>query len=161
MFDGICILIALFLFYKVEEGYRDIAFFVLCFFIVSDVIYHYFFLDLRNANNWLIYQFYNVVNIWIIYKLGKIMSPQFIIRVLKANVLLNIVISLWFISTTDGKMIYNVYPYLAGVFMVLALSFLWMVSYGVRLLASKSHNRSAFYRRVRLCYGLEMQGDER
>lgn len=161
MFDGICILLVLFLFHKVEEGYRDIAFFVLCFFILSDVIYHYFFLDFRAANNWVIYLLYSAVNVWVIYKLGKLMSPLFIIRVLKANVLLNIAISLWFISTTDDKMIYNVYPYLAGILMVLALSFLWMVSYGCRLLVSKAHNRSAFYRRVRLCYGLEMQGDDR
>jgi len=161
MFDGLCILLAMFLFYKVEEGYRDIAFFVLCFFVVSDIIYHYFFLEFRADNNWFIYQLYSAVNIWIIYKLSKIMSPLFITRILKVNVLLNIVVSLWFLSTTDDKIIYNVYPYLAGILMVLALSFLWMVSYGARLLVSKGNNRSPFCRRVWVCYGLEKPGRNR
>ena len=156
MFDGICILLALFLYSKAEEGYRNIAFFALCWFIVSDVIYHYFFLDIRAANNWLIYLIYSAVNVWIIYKLSKLRAALFINRVLKANVLLNIVASLWFLSSTDDKMIYNVYPYPAGLFMILVLSYLWMVSYGTRILASQNNNRNIFYRRICVCYGLEM-----
>jgi len=95
MFDGICILLSMFLFYKAEEGYRDIAFFVLCFFVVSDVVFHYFLLDIRYAagNGWIIFLLYNTINVAIIWKLWKLMSPLFIRRVLVANVLLNIVVS--------------------------------------------------------------------
>ena len=91
MFDGICILIALFLFYKVESAYRDAAFLVLTWFVVSDVIYHYFLLDFRNANNWVIYQFYNAINVAILYKLKPLVKAPFILLFLGANVMLNIV----------------------------------------------------------------------
>ena len=84
IYDGLCILLAMFLFYKVEEGYRDIAFFVLCFFVVSDVFYHYFFLDIRNApgNGWIIFLIYNIINVSIIMKIKNMASSTVISGVL-------------------------------------------------------------------------------
>lgn len=153
MFDGICILTALFLFYKVEFAYRDVAFLVLCWFVVSDVIYHYLLLDFRNANNWVIYQFYNVINVVIFYKLKPLVSAPFILLVLGLNVLLNIVVSFWFISTTDDKMIYDSYPYPAGILMLLALSYMWCLGYGIRRVEFYRNNRKFFYSFLRVCLG--------
>lgn len=161
MFDGICILLALFLYSKAQEGYRDIAFFTMCWFAVSDIVAHHFFLDFRSANNWVIYLLYSAVNVWVIYKLNGLPESAFVVKLLRANVLLNIVASAWFLSSTDSEMIYNIYSYLAGIIMVLVLSYLWMVSYGVGILASKNGDRNLFCRRVRLCYGLEVQRGNR
>jgi len=153
MFDGLCILLALFLFYKAEKGYRDIAFFVLCFFVVSDVFYHYFFLDLRDApgNGWIIFQFYNAINVAIIWKLWKLMSPLFIRRVLATNVLLNIVVSYYFISDSVSDLVYTMYEYPAGFLMILCLFFLWMISYGIRLGNSKVNHTGVVCSLLRYC----------
>lgn len=153
MFDGICILIALFLFYKVEEGYRDIAFFVLCFFVVSDITYHYFFLDFRSANNWVIYLLYNIINVSIMVKIHKMMSPLFILLVLGVNVLLNIVASYFFISNLVPELVYTIYPYPAGLLMLLSLFYLWMVGYGIRLSNSKANNTGFISSLLRVCLG--------
>ena len=155
MFDGICILIALFLFNKTEEGYRNIAFFVMCWFVVSDAVAHHFFLDIRSAkgNGWIIYQLYNCVNVWIIYKIWKMMSPLFMLLILGVNVLLNIVVSYYFISNMVHKMIYTIYPYPAGFIMVLCLFYLWMVGYGIRLSNSKSNYSAFIDPLLRVCLG--------
>jgi len=155
MFDGICILLALFLYSKAEEGYRNIAFFVLCWFVVSDAVYHYFFLDIRGeeGNGWIIYQLYNLINVLIILKIRKLMSPLFIIAVLTVNVLLNIVASFYFISNLLPESVYNVYPYVAGFIMLLSLFYLWTVSYGIRLADSKGSNTNIISAILRLCIG--------
>jgi len=143
MFDGLAILLALFLYHKAESGYRNIAFFVLCFFIVSDVIAHHFFFDLRESNHWLIYQLYNTVNAFVIWKLKKLGVSLFILAILTVNVLLNIVVSMWFVSNLIPDAVYNTYPYTAGFLMALCLFYLWMVSYGIRL-GDKQGNNSNF-----------------
>ena len=155
MFDGICILLALFLYYKVEEGYRDIAFFVLCFFMISDAMYHYFFIDIRSGegNGWIIYQLYNIINVLIIWKIRHLSGSLFIRLVLTANVLLNIVVSYFFISNSITKMVYNVYPYPAGFLMLLCLFYLWMVGYGIRLSDSKDNNSAFINSLLRVCLG--------
>jgi len=155
MFDGICILLALFLFYKAEEGYRDIAFFVLCWFVVSDAIYYYLLWDIRgvDGNGWIIFQLYNLLNVSIILKIRKLMSPLFITSLLTANVLLNIVASFYFISNLLPESVYNIYPYAAGFIMLLSLFYLWTVSYGVRLGDSKSSNTNIISAILRLCLG--------
>lgn len=153
MFDGLCILLALFLFYKAEKGYRNIAFFLLCWFIVSDVVYHYFFTDFRADNNWFIYQLYSTVNLFILYKLKPLVPTIFILVVISANVFFNIIISLWFISTTDDKMIYNMYPYPAGIVMLLVLSYMWAMGYGIRRVEFYRNNRSLIYSFLRLALG--------
>jgi len=153
MFDGLCILLALFLFYKAEEGYRDIAFFVLCFFVVSNVVYRYFFLDFRGikGNGWFIYQLYNCVNVAIMWKLWKMKSALFIRRVLLANVLLNIVVSYYFISNMLPKLVYTIYPYPAGLLMLLCLFYLWMVGYGIRLCDNKVNHTGIICFLLRHC----------
>jgi len=153
MFDGLCILIAMFLFYKVEEGYRDITFFVLCFFVVSDVFFQYFFLDIRSAkgNGWIIYQLYNAINIAIMIKIKPMAGSLFIKRVLLANVLLNIVVSYYFISNLVPKLVYTIYPYPAGFLMLLCLFYLWMVGYGIRLCNSKVNHTGLICSLLQYC----------
>jgi len=155
MFDGICILLALFLYHKAETGYRNIAFFVLCFFVVSDVVYNYFLLDLRYqpGHGWIIFMLYSFVNCWIIYKLWRLSSPISIRCVLATNVLLNIVASNYFTSNTIPDLVYTMYEYPAGLLMISCLIFLWMVSYGIRL-GDKQGNNSNFISAVlRVCLG--------
>lgn len=165
IFDGLCILTAMFLFYKVEEGYRDIAFFVLCFFVISDAVAHHFFMDIRNANNWIIYQLYNFVIILIMWRIWNMVSALFILYVLGANVLLNIVVSYYFISNMVPKLIYTIYPYPAGFLMLLCLFYLWMVSYGIRLSNSKVNHTGIIDPLLRLCLGryyrVHLQGSTR
>lgn len=167
IFDGLCILLALFLYYKVEEGYRDIAFFVLCFFVVSDVVAHHFFMGLRTAkgNGWIIYQLYNFVIVAIMWKIWNMMSALFILFVLGVNVLLNIVVSYYFISNAIPKLLYTIYPYPAGFLMLLCLFFLWMVGYGIRLSNSKSNHTGIIDPLLRVCLGryyrVQIQGDKR
>jgi len=153
IFDGLCILIAMFLFYKVEEGYRDIAFFVLCFFVVSDAVAHHFFMEFRGANNWFIYQLYNIVIVAIMWKIRNMRSAMLILLVLTANILLNIVVSYYFISNSIAKIVYTIYPYPAGFLMLLCLFYLWMVGYGIRLSDSKINNSAFINSLLRVCLG--------
>jgi len=153
MFDGICILLALFLYYKVEEGYRDIAFFVLCFFVVSNVVYRYFFLEFRaiEGNRWFIYQLYNCVNVAVIWKLWRLKEAIFVRRVLLVNVLLNIAVSYYFISNMVHKLIYTIYPYPAAILMLLCLFYLWMVGYGIRMGNNKVNHTGFICTLLRYC----------
>ncbi len=153
IFDGVCILLALFLYHKTEEGYRNIAFFVLCFFVVSDSVAHHFFLEFRGANNWVIYQLYNLVIIAIGLKIYKMVSALFMLLIFTANVLLNIVVSYYFISNSVPKVVYTIYPYPAGFLMVLSLFYLWMVGYGIRLSNSKSNYSEFINTLLRVCLG--------
>ena len=143
----------MFLFYKVEEGYRDIAFFVLCFFVVSDAVAHHFFLDIRSAkgNGWIIFVLYNIINVSIIWKLWVLKSPLFIRHVLVANVALNIVVSYYFISNSVSKLVYTLYEYPAAILMALCLFFLWMAGYGNRLCNSKINNAGVLCTLRRYC----------
>jgi hypothetical protein len=134
MFDGLCILMALYLFSNTRERFKSIAFLVLCFFVVPDVAYHYLFLEFRAANNWVIYQIYNLINVVLIYKLYKNNAHLIIIGLLAANVLLNIVVSHYFISDLVSKIVYNSYPYIAGSIMLACLSYMWVLTNGNRTL---------------------------
>ena len=143
MFDGICILIALYLYIKVWRDEQRIAFTVLCFFIISDVTYHYLFKDFRGANNWLIYQLYSAINIIIIYKLRQLNAHLFIIGLIVANTLINILTSFYFISHSISSIVYSAYPYFAGAISILCLIYLRMLGNGARYLNSNVNNKSA------------------
>jgi hypothetical protein len=134
MFDGVCILIALYLFSKCRERFKSIAFLVLCFFVVPDVVYHYFLLDFRAENNWVIYQLYNIINVALIYKLYKSNAHLIIIALLAINVLLNIVASHYFISDLIPKIVYNSYSYIAGGIMLACLGYMRVLTNGNRTL---------------------------
>lgn len=152
MFESICILTALYLYANSAE-YRDISFSVLCFFVISDVVFNYILLDFRAENNWLIYQFYNVINIFIVLSLAKNKAHLVILGVIIANILLNIVVSLYFISSW-GRWVYDMYKYVAGFLMVLALCYMWVISYGIRFLDRPNCHRNLFDMVFRLRYGI-------
>lgn len=143
MFDGICILIALYLYTKVWRNYQSIAFTVLCFFVVSDVTYNYLFKDFRGSNNWLIYQLYSAINIAVIYKLRQLNAHLFIIGLIVSNTLVNVVTSFYFISQAVSPSVYNLYPYFAGAISILCLIYLRMLGNGVRYLNSNINNQGA------------------
>ena len=154
MFDGICILISLLLFSKARVEYRDVSFLVLCFFVITEACYQHFFLEFRAANNWFIYLLYSLIYIPIIHKLKKSNAHLVIIDAIRVNVLLNIVVSFYFIGDTVPKLIYDVYPYLAGLIMIICLIYQWMWSYGTRFIDSFSNNKNIITRILRLRYGV-------
>lgn len=150
MFDGICILIALYLYSKVSRAEKSIAFTVLCFFVVSDVVYNYLFKEFRSDNHWVIYWLYSAVNLGVIYNLKRTGAHLVIMALIAANVLLNIVVSFYFISKSIPYWVYNLYPYPAGFIMVSCLIYLWMLQNGARRIDSLANNQSAlgvFFRR--------------
>jgi len=128
MTDGIIIVIALILFSQAKKEYRKIAFTVLFFYVLSDVLYHYFFLDFRKANNWALYIFYNIINASILLKLDYLKSHNAIKLLIVANIMLNIPMSLYFVTNEQFKYMYNVYYYPALVIAILCLIYMGLIS---------------------------------
>jgi len=154
MFDGLCILAALTLFWLACEVYRNIAFLVLCFFVVSEVTHTNFFLTFRSANPWFIYQLYSLINVIIIYRLYKAKAHISIVGLITLNVLLNIVVSYYLISDVLPKAIFILYPDIAGIIAVLCLVYMGAITrYGNRYLDYKNHSDHLFGRILRTCDG--------
>lgn len=140
MFDGVCILMSLFLFYNTPYQSRKLAFSVLFYFIVSDVIYHYFLIDFRQANNWVIYWLYNLVNIFVLVRSYIIKAHYLIFILMGLNVLLNVITSMWFVSDIISDVIYNSYSYSAGAIMIVCLFYMWTLANGNKLFDGENNN---------------------
>jgi len=142
MFDGICILVALLLCSYVQNQERKIAFIVLSFFVISDVAYNYFFEEFRANNNWFIYQMYNVIDVIVIYGLKRLNAHLFIIGLIALNVLINIVVSFYFISDLIPRSFYDYYKFAAGTVAILSLCYLWMIGYGSKYINSLGNSKN-------------------
>lgn len=158
-FDGFALITAVFLVYGVNAEFRRIAVTVLAFFVVSDAFYHYFLFDLREANHWLIYWIYNSVNILVLCNLKRLGAHLVITSLIAANVLLNIVVSFYFISKFIPEWVYNTYFIPADAIALLVLGYLWMIGYGNRLLNNKINNRNLINRLFNVRHGVHFQGD--
>lgn len=143
MFDALCIILALFLYRGVRESYRNIAFVVLCWFVISDLVFHYLFLEFRADNDWAIYQLYNLVNVVVLYKLVKFNAFSFLIASIGANVLLNIVASAYFISNSISTELLQSYTYPAGAIMLVNIMYLWIMGNGTRPRDFQTNNRDS------------------
>ena len=89
--DGAILLAAFYLYVKATLDYKNIALVVFLWLLVSDVTYNYFFLEFRAANNWVIYQLYNVINISVMYFLAYNKSHIVMLGLIITNIMLNIV----------------------------------------------------------------------
>lgn len=157
-FDGFALITAVFLVYGVNTEFKRIAVTVLAFFVVSDAFYHYFLFNLREANHWLIYWIYNTVNILVLWNLRRLGAHVVISGLVSTNILLNIVVSFYFISNFIPEWVYNGYFIPADVIALLILAYLWMIGYGNRLLSSKINNRNFINRLFSFRHGLHFQG---
>lgn len=142
-FDGVCVLIALYLFSKAKPSMRSISFTMLCFFVVSEIIYQRFFLDFRTVNNWVIYWIYNAVSASCMWKFYQLKAHFLVFILMGLNIIVSSVASLWFVNEIIPKIVYNYYPYPAGAIMVLCLVYMWMLTNGNRFLDSKANNSSS------------------
>lgn len=158
MFDGLCILVALYLYTKAWNDDKSTAFSMLCFFVVSDVAYHYLFKDFRAENNWAIYWIYNVINLGVMWNLKKSGAHLISLVLISINVLLNIVVSFYFISNSIGYSVYNIYPYLAGIIMILCLLYMWGLGHGARRIDSHNHHSGVIGALFRRCGRMGKQG---
>jgi len=158
-FDGFALITAVFLVYGVNTEFKRIAVTVLAFFVVSDAFYHYFLFELRAANHWLIYWIYNTINILVLWNLKRLGAHMVITGLIAANVLLNIVVSFYFISKSMPEWVYNGYFIPADVIALLILAYLWMIGYGNRFLSNKINNRSFINRLFNVRHGVRFQRD--
>jgi len=149
MADGIIILFALYFYSQAGIEFKKIAFTVLLYFVVSDVTYHYFFLEFRLQNKWPLYLMYNVINVTILFRLDYLKSHNAIKMLISLNILLNIVQAFYFITTTDSHFVYNMYKYIAIPIAILALIYMGLLRDGAKYLSIKSYN-NAYLARV-LC----------
>lgn len=156
-FDGFALITAVFLVYGVNAEFKRIAVTVLAFFVVSDTFYHYFLFDLREANHWLIYWIYNTVNILVMLNLKRLGSHMIITGLIALNVLLNIVVSFYFISKSMPEWVYNGYFIPADIIASLILCYLWMIGYGNRLLSNQINNRNFIHRIFNVRHGVHFQ----
>jgi len=158
--DGFFLLMAFYLYLKAKDEYKNIALVVFCWFFISDVMAHHFFLELRAANNWLIYLIYNFIigGCWLF--LCKFKSHLVIFLLLTTNVLLSIVASFYFIGNLVPKSVYNMYPYAANTIAGLVLIYLWMLGNGVRRLDSDDNNRGYIANLLRVRYGIYNRGSK-
>lgn len=139
--DGTLMLTAFYLYNKTPPVYEKISLAVFLWFFISDIVAHHFLLDLRSSNHWVIYQLYNLINVAVMYFLFKNKSHVSILAILVANVLLNIIASLYFVGSTIPIEVYNIYPYLAGVCMILAILYMWALSNGNNIANGNDNNR--------------------
>jgi hypothetical protein len=151
MFDGLCILASLYLYTKVWNDDKSTAFTMLCFFVVSDVAYHYLFKEFRVNNNWAIYWIYNAINLGVMWNLKKSGAHLIALALISINVLLNIVVSFYFISNSIGYSVYNIYPYLAGIIMILCLLYMWGLGHGAKRVDSLNNRSGAVGALFRRC----------
>jgi hypothetical protein len=158
--DGAILLAAFYLYVKATLDYKNIALVVFLWLLVSDVTYNYFFLEFRAQNNWVIYQLYNLINTAVILFLAKNKSHLVILGLIVANVLLNIVVSYYFIANSVSHMVYNLYPYVATAIAISALAYLWMLGNGVRFLDSDDNNRGYIANLLRVRYGVYNRGSK-
>ena len=157
-FDGICIIIALFFTARASRQYQSICFIVLCWFVISEVVYNHLFLELRAQNNWLIYIFYNVINVIIALKLLSNQSHNVIISLISLNILLNIVVSMYFAGYLFPIFLYHMYPYIAASISVAVLIYMWDISNGARFIDRLAHNKNNFIRLLCIRYGVRGRG---
>ena len=156
-FDGFALITTVFLVYGIKEEFRRIGITVLAYFVVSDAIYHYFLIDFRQANNWAIYWIYNAVNIAVLFNLKRLHAHLVITLLISLTILLNIIVSFYFISDFMPEWVYNGYFIPADIIALLILAYLWMIGYGDRLLVSENYNRSFINRVFRFRHGLHVQ----
>jgi len=150
MFDLVCILLAFYLYRRVWRDDESIAFWMLCFFAISEIVYSRFALEFRAENNWAIYWIYNGINLFVMYKLKVCAAHLVSLVFIGLNILLNIVASFYFISNIVPEAVYNYYPYPAGFIMVACLTYLWALGHGARRIDSLDDNSgfiSTFFRR--------------
>jgi len=141
-FDGIAILLALLFYRQSAPEHERTAFCVLCFFVVSEVVYQRFFLDIRSQNNWLIFILYNVINTAVCYKLHQLKSHLIILLTILLNVLLNIVVSFNTTSDLVGQIVYTSYSYIAAALMLVCLWYMWSIKNGNRILERLADSKS-------------------
>ena len=142
------------LFFFARDEFKNISFFVLAYFVLSDALYHYFFLGLREANLWPLYLFYNVINVTILIFLDYYKSHQAIKFIIAANLLLNIIQSVYFITETKTSFVYNTYYWISLMLAVFALFYMSMLTKWkgfVNYLSSRSCLYSAWRLRDILC----------
>lgn len=154
MTDGIIIFIAMVLFFFAKDEFKNISFFVLAYFVLSDALYHHFFLELRGLNLWPLYLFYNVINVSILFFLDYFKSHQAIKFIIAANILLNIPESIYFITETKTNFMYNAYYGIAlsiAIFALIYMSALTKWKEFVNYLSSNSRFYSSWMLRDVLC----------
>jgi len=140
MADGIIILFALYFYSQAAIEFKKIAFTVLLYFVISDITYHYFFLEFRLANKWPLYLMYNLINIGILFRLDYLKSHNVIKMLISLNILLNIVQAFYFITTTDSNFVYNMYKYLAVPIAICASIYMGLLRDGAKYLSIKTYN---------------------
>ena len=141
MLDRFAIFTAFILWLTAHKRYSKIAFVLFLWLLIPDLIHTYLFLEFREANNWVIYQLYNCVNSATICALIKLYSHMLIIYTLAINILLNILISFYFISDNIPILVYNSYSYVAGMLTVIGLMYMRALHYGSRVRQREINNR--------------------
>jgi hypothetical protein len=142
MFDRIVILASFALLMTSHNRYKKIAFVLFLWLLISDLAHTYLLLEFRDANAWVIYQIYNLINSATILTLTKLYSHMIIIYTLAANILLNITVSFYFISPNVSEIVYNSYSYIAAFLAVTALYYMGMLRDGDRLKRREKPNTS-------------------
>jgi len=140
MFDRLAIIAAFLLMLTSHKRYRNIAFVLFLWLLISELAYVNIFLEFRSNNSWAIYQIYNLINCATISLLKTLNSHMLPICLLAMNVLLNIAISFYFISDNIPIVVYNSYSYIAGMITLLALLYMRMLRYDNRLKRRENDN---------------------
>jgi len=121
--------------------------------LISDIAHTFLLLDFRAVNSWVIYQIYNCINSATILTLIKLSTHMIAIYVLAANILLNILVSFYFISDSIPIVVYNSYSYIAGILTVTVLGYMRMLHYGSRVRKREINNSNivnlVFFSRIR------------
>lgn len=128
-FNYYCIIFAAFLVGRVHSRYRFIAWAVFIEFLLHQLIYNHFFLDLRATNNWAIYYMYAAIQIPIIFALVTMKCHFVIAGLMGVNFIYNLSVPLSFFSP-EFISIYLFKNILIGTIMLLELLYLgWLCEY--------------------------------
>ena len=129
-----------------HKRYRKIAIVLFLWLLISEIAYNNLFIEFRSNNHWFIYQIYNVINSVTVTLLAILKSHMLPIYLMTTNILLNIVISFYFISDNIPISVYNSYSYIACIIVVLALAYMGVLHYGSRLKRRENNNTSVINR---------------
>ena len=123
-----------------HKRYRKIAFVHFLWLLISELAYINLFTEFRSNNHWAIYQIYNFINSATICALTTLKSHMLPVYLLAVNILLNIVISFYFISDNIPISVYNSYSYIAVIITVMVLLYMRGLHYGYRLKRRENDN---------------------
>ena len=159
MFDFTCIILALIINANAKNNYKNIVYLLLCWFVVSDICYHYLILDYRDSHNSVIFQIYNTINVLTLYCLKKFNAHIISMLLIALNILLNVTVSLYYVYDFIPVIVYNLYKYPAGLISILVLIYMALLTKKGANVGCRSNSESFLcrilwmrYARARMLY---------